>query len=455
MKTRLAKIAKWVAYPLFYLFCLAIFGYLTFPFDSLKTRIIAEFDKQQQSARKGRGDGAPMRLEIDELDSYWLSGVEVTGARLIIPPKPQTKRPSPMAFGSAPAKKDDDIPKASEMLIDRVTARVQLLPLLIGDVRVSFDAEAFGGELSGTVPVGADSGEVEVAFEGLQLMDVSPLQDLLEGVPLQGVAAGQLTVAPKEGKFAKADGHLHMTLDTVKLGKKRKNDEGAVEDVVELQGVALPSVVIGTVTIDATIKDGILTIDDFSSKGPDFELAGEGKIKLHETWERSKAEMFLKFKFSDSYRTKSDAATSLLGKPGQNFPPAIEAVPTSPFRRAKTDDDFYRFQISGPLGRVDFKPAGKTAGTSRASKDRSSNPFGGKAASRLKLPRTPRVDPPAADARNAVKEEEEEKEEPAEAPRVTPRGDEGEEPVEPPPSDAEQPGESEEASGDGSEEKDG
>jgi type II secretion system protein N len=353
VKQKLLKVARWVAYPLFYLFCLMLFGYLTFPFGQLRTRIIAEFDRiQEKQARRSRSE--PMRLEIDELESYWFSGVEISGARLIIPPKPAPRRPA-MSFGGKSAEPEAP-PEPSVMTIDKVTARLQLLPLLIGNLRVDFDAEAFGGELSGSVPIGAD-GTVEIEFAGLQLIDVAPLQDLLQGIPLQGVAGGTVTLEPKEGKFAKADGHITLAIDTVKLGKKQKNEAGEQVDVLEMQGVELPSVLIGTLNVEASAKDGVLTIDEFGATGRDFELHGDGKVKLHESWDRSQADVYLKFKFSDAYRGKSDAASSLLGKPGAKFAPAIEVAPGSPFKRAKTDDDFYRFHIAGALGKIDFKPA--------------------------------------------------------------------------------------------------
>ena len=361
MKKRLLRVAKWVAYPLFYLFCLGIFGYLTFPFDQLKSRVIAEFDRmQQKSARRSRS-GEPMRLEIGELDGYWLTGLEVTGARLTIPPKRTPRRASRIA-GIGGANKDAEAqePKASVLTIDRATARVRILPLLIGDVIIDFAAEAFGGELKGTVPYGT-SGDVEVDFEGLQLIDVSPLQAVLQGVPLQGVAAGSLVLTPKEGKFSKADGKLMVSVDTVKLGKAGVGEDGKAKDVVEIQGVEVPSVVIGLITLEANAKDGVLTFDEFGAHGRDFELTGDGKVKLSESWERAQADLFLKFKFSDDYRSKSDAAASLLGKPGDKFPPAIEVAPRSPFKQAKTDDGYYRFHVSGPLGDIDFQPAGSDA----------------------------------------------------------------------------------------------
>ena len=319
MKARLLKIARYAVYPLFYLFCLAVFGYLSFPYDQLKNRVIAEFDKMQaKSKRRGRSGGEPMRLEIDELDSYWFTGVEVTGARLIIPPEEDKTKGLPFAsssrggsYGASSSKADDEPKQPSVLAIDSATARVRLLPLIIGDVMIDFSAEAFGGTIEGTAPYGKGGGEVEVDFENVSLADIEPLESLLQGIPLSGIASGSLSLEPKEGKFAKADGVLSARIDAVKLGGKRKNDEGKMEDVMELQGVALPSVQVGNLVIEATAQDGLLTLDDFGTKGRDFELFGDGKIKLHETWDRAKADLFLKFKFTDTYRSKSDAASSL------------------------------------------------------------------------------------------------------------------------------------------------
>ena len=82
MKRRLITIAKWIGYPLFYLLCLLLFIYATFPFDMLKNRIIAEFARNQQR-RATAANVQPMRLEIGELDGYWFSGIEIKNARLI------------------------------------------------------------------------------------------------------------------------------------------------------------------------------------------------------------------------------------------------------------------------------------------------------------------------------------------------------------------------------------
>ena len=67
---------------------------ISFPWDQLKDRLISEFNKSQRKSVRRAGD-LPMRLEIDELDSYWFTGVEIHGARLIIPPKASKKKRKP------------------------------------------------------------------------------------------------------------------------------------------------------------------------------------------------------------------------------------------------------------------------------------------------------------------------------------------------------------------------
>ena len=104
MKARLWRIAKLAVYPLFYLLCLVVFFYLTFPFGALRTRLLSEFDRSQRaSARGSLGSGSsksPMQLEIKDLGGYWLSGVEVQGAKLIIPGDKRQAASMP-AFGKA------------------------------------------------------------------------------------------------------------------------------------------------------------------------------------------------------------------------------------------------------------------------------------------------------------------------------------------------------------------
>ena len=74
MRDKLIRVAKILAYPAFYIFCLFMFGYCSFPYDRLKDRLIAEYAISQQAKSRTT---PPNRLEIDEVDSYWFSGLEM------------------------------------------------------------------------------------------------------------------------------------------------------------------------------------------------------------------------------------------------------------------------------------------------------------------------------------------------------------------------------------------
>ena len=79
------------------------FAYLTFPFDTLRDRVVLAFAENQ---RKTGGDSY---LEIDKLESYWLSGAQARGVRLT----------------SAPSVKSDGTKgKPTVFEVDRVAARV-------------------------------------------------------------------------------------------------------------------------------------------------------------------------------------------------------------------------------------------------------------------------------------------------------------------------------------------
>jgi len=350
-----------MGYPLFYLFCLALFAYLTFPFDALRGRLITEFDRMIAAGRHASGIASSkpgMQLEIGELKGYWLSGVEVRKAKLIMPG--ERKSAGGLAGFSKPAA-DEPAPEPSIITIDRAHARVRLLSLIAGHVKIDFAAEALGGEVSGTIPYGTDSGDVELALSKLQLGEVQPLKALLGGLPVLGTLGGELELTPKEGKFSKADGKMELRFEKVTLGDGKST----------LQGVALPAAQLGDITISATAKDGTIKIADLSAAGRDVELQGEGRIKVREPWHRSQADIYLKFRFTDVYRDRDDATRGLLGKPGTRGAPAIEFDPR--MKRAKQEDGFYAWHIHGPLGDLQFDPGGNTANSTKPTPARSRN----------------------------------------------------------------------------------
>ena len=333
MKDRLVRVAKWIAFPLFYVFSLAMFGYLTFPYGRLKDRLVVEFEKR---GRPGQ------RIEIGKLTSYWLSGVELTAVKLHLPPdEPAPAFPGAGDFGAVAA-------PAKEMVlaIDDAHVRVRLLPLLIGRVRVDFSLTAFGGDITGTAPVGDAKGDVELALDHVDIGKIEPIAQAV-GVPIKGTATGKLALSATDGKFNKANGTLDLTIADMVVSDGKTKIQGLIE---------LPPAKLGDLTLSAEAKEGVLKINKLAATGADLELVGDGKVTLREPWNEAVADLFLRFKFTDAYRGKTMTTKSLLGEPGGASGGLME-MQVPKMKRAKRADGFYGWHIYGPLNRLKFDPS--------------------------------------------------------------------------------------------------
>jgi type II secretion system protein N len=355
VKERLVRVAKWAAFPLFYVFSLALFGYLTFPYGRLKDRLVVEFDKRGKPGQ---------RIEIGKLTSYWLSGVELTNVKLHIPPEePSPGFPGVADFGGAAAPSKEMV-----IAIDEAHVRVRLLPLLIGRVRVDFAASAFGGDIKGTVPVGDAKGDVEVELEHVDIGKIEALGQMV-GVPLKGTATGKLALSAGDGKFNKANGTLDLTIADMVVSDGKTKIQGLIE---------LPQAKLGDLTLTAEAKEGVLKVTKFAATGADLELVGDGKITLKEPWSDAVADLFLRFKFTDAYRGKTATTKLLLGEPGSTTGGMMESqVPK--MKRAKRPDGFYGWHVYGPLKRLKFDPStadfAASAATPGAKRGKADSPF--------------------------------------------------------------------------------
>jgi type II secretion system protein N len=411
--SRFVRILKVLAFPAFYLFCLGAFFYLTFPWDRLKDRLIAEF----QASQKGKDAGR--RLEIDEIDSYWLTGIEATGVRLYLPESEDSSAGALVRAGNAFAAagdKDKPAPKEGVIEVDEANARLQILPLIIGRVRIKFWARAFQGEVTGTVPVGGSSGPVELELEDIDLSKVAIIKEYL-GVPIQGVAKGSLSLAAEGGKFSKSNGALDLTIAGASVGDGKSKIKGQI---------ALPEAKLGDLVITAEAKDGVLKITKLEGNGSDIELAGDGKVNVREPWNASTADLYVRFKFTDAYRNKSDLTKSLLGAPGSNAPSLFELADPR-IKRAKRSDGFYGWHVHGPLNRPKFDASatdGPAAGRGRGKGD---SPFSTKKPAPSKDNDDPRPAEPRAAEPKAIEPKA------VEPPKEAPPEPERREAKEPPP----------------------
>ncbi len=326
LSPRARKIASYSGYPIFYLVCLFLFSYWTFPYGKLKDRLIAEYEASRAAA------GSIERLEIGSLGPYWFTGVRARDVRL-------TSFPS----GTDPSAKPTQLEAAE------VHARVSALPLLIGRVTVGFGAKAFGGSISGSMQSGTDR-TLELSLESVDVGSVGPLTALL-GAPLAGTLAGTTKLVLPENKLAKANGNIDWKIDELAVGDGKTPIQGKI---------ALPRLSVGTLQLTIEAKDGALRVTKLAAAGQDLDLVGEGKFTLQDPWANSTADMHLRFRFSDAYKGRSDMTKSLFGSPGSTAPALFELADPR-IKTSKRPDGFYGWRMSGYLRDPRFDPA-PTAG---------------------------------------------------------------------------------------------
>ena len=324
-KERLKRIAPKVGYPAFYLFALLVFLSWTFPYDKLKERIVTTFNATQRSSP------SPQELQIEELDSSWLTGVKAKGVKLIAPPSDPTKGPT-------------------EIKIDEARARISLLGLLVGNKDVSFRIDAFDGTIKGTFEDSGKERNIDVTFDGVDMSKVDAIAANV-GFPLDGKLFGTLKLQLPEGKASKGNGAVNLEIRDMFAGNAKE-----LTVKTPLGPFTLPRLKVGNFAVTGDAKDGILKLTKIGAAGGDVDVTGDGRVQLREVATDAHLEVNLKFKINDGYRGKSEKTKLLFGTPGGKDKPMLEMDPR--MAKSKTADGFYGLKIGGTLAKPDPQPAG-------------------------------------------------------------------------------------------------
>lgn len=329
MNPRLKRILVWVGYPLFYLFALFLFAYWTFPYERIRDRIIADYNANRTPDS--------YRLEIEDLDGYWLSGIEIENATMTPPPPPKSEAD---ADGGAPE------PKVIE--IGEAHARASILRLLLGTMHLSFGAEAFGGELDGVWRDGSDEKSIEMELDEVDVGQMPYLSEAVGGLPMGGALTGTVSLVMPEGKLSKASGTIELNIVDLSIGDGKTK-------MKDVPLPALPKLRAGDLELKAEATEGRMKVTKLEAKGTDLEVISEGKIRLRDPLDSSLAELNLRYKFSDKYRTKNDVTKALFGDPVTKSKGLMDLDPK--VKRASRPDGFYAWRMTGPLGKLSFQPS--------------------------------------------------------------------------------------------------
>lgn len=362
LSPQIKKIGTWIGYPLFYAFCFVIFAYVSVPWDRLKGALVSGFNAT-----------SPLKLEMEKLTWAWrFPGVVARGVKFV---------------GAAPEPDASGKPRqAPEYSVDDLFVRASVLPLLWGTVRLGYSIDGFGGSIDGIHKTSSSERIVEIEFDDV---DASKLPFVSEtiGVPLSGTLNGTIEITEPEQKLNQAEGSVELTIHDLGIGDGKTK----IREVI-----LLPTVHAGDFSLKAQITEGTVKVTELTTKGPDLEVVGDGRIRLMDRLESSLAELSLRFKFSDSYRNKDDTTRGIFGTPGSPVPGLFDLDPK--MKRAHREDGFYAWQITGSFEHLNFQPG--SAGPEPASRAPRANPLARMPAPAAPPP-APAPPPPAAPAPEA------------------------------------------------------
>lgn len=291
MRALLKKYGKYVGYGLFTLLAIVYFSILTFPYDIVKDRYLAQQTR-----------GLPYRVSIEKIRAtpfLWIraSGIEVS-----------------------PAEKE----QASVLKLSEVRLRPSLLRRLTGKLAFRFKADVYGGKVQGRAGKGSEAVDLTMNWKNVALAEL-PVEARLPGAKLLGKLNGEMDLRMRiqGNRVVPGDG----TLTTRLTGGSAKN--------LQVQGIALPGLEGITGQAEITLAQNRATVDALTLEADLLTFGLEGKMDIAGRLIASPLNLKGKIKLSGTLA--SQYQTMLAG-----------------FLRKQDKDGFYIFSIRGTLGSPRF-----------------------------------------------------------------------------------------------------
>ena len=222
--------------------------------------------------------------------------------------------------------------------IERLTAQLELLPLLIGRKSIAFDASLFEGRVKGYAQDGRGAQRLVARLTGVDLSRAAALRKAT-GVDLAGLVSGDVDLTLDAATPARSAGHLDLAVDRAAVN-------GGEMPVPGMAGaLTLPKLSLGEVKASATVKDGKLTFDRLEARSDDVEASGDGLYLVMQP-RLAFAPIFGKarFRIHDGFWLKPGASS---------FKGIVEMA----LAQARGRDGSYGFQIYGTVGQPQAKMA--------------------------------------------------------------------------------------------------
>lgn len=322
MKDKLKSGLKDIAIPLGFLFATAVAFLFLLPYSALKTKIETGYNSMPANQRAGK------RISIDSMSSWWRLGMKAEGVTL--------------SSGTS---------TVSKTTLDVVRVRPQLLPLLVFRQSLGLSVDAFGGNISGS----ASTSGIDLHFEQVDASAVGALKDAVCGIPLTGTVNGDVTIDMPNGALDKASGTVRLAVSDLAMGdgKTAGKCEGPTPRTIPI----LPKISIGTLNLEADVKDGKLKWTKLAASGSDISIKGDGTITFKPKADDMAFDTMLSFQFSEALATRNEQTKAL-------FDPKIGILwmMFPDMQKARKDDGSVQFRLGGTAARTLFTPAGGGAG---------------------------------------------------------------------------------------------
>lgn len=322
---------------------------LTFPDQRLKEIATVQLESQL---------GGKYDVEVEDLDLWWLSGIELENVTLTertaetAPAASEASGGGPTddADGGRPSARNDDdaggppTQGPMKITIPRIAAGFSPLASLANfSPTADFLIDLGGGDISGNYVHGSDKREVNVDIDEIELAQTKIIESFL-GVPLLGTLAGEINLEMHPSQPLLTGGNI--TLE----GRQLMVDKATIhtDKLGPMAFIDVPPTSFGSLDANLVInkpeKSRTPTVDfkrfEFHG-GRDVRGQIWGDLELGRNMAASRAKLKMRFQFEDKY-IRSNDFSSLLQMPY--------------FRDGKAKD-WYGFVLWGRLANPRFKGA--------------------------------------------------------------------------------------------------
>lgn len=220
--------------------------------------------------------------------------------------------------------------------LDKVTASLEVLPLLRGKRVLSFDARAWDGRLVGSTELSGEARRSIVKIDGLDLGQVLALKKA-SGLDLAGKLGGTADlVLPATGN--NVTGRIDLAVAEAGV------NGGQVPIPGMSAGLPLPRVPLGAVTAAVKLDQGKALVEKLESRGGEVELTGEGlQVVIQPKLEFAPVFGKARVKLQPAFWQKPQTQT-------------LRSLAEMALAPSRTPDGSYAFQVYGSLGHPNFRP---------------------------------------------------------------------------------------------------